>query len=93
MPKLSEREKELLALWVFVVGVLAALLAALISSLCFVMCSGESGAPGLLEALAGEGVTTLAGIAAALNAREMRTPRGGQWHKTSVANLLARLAH
>lgn len=45
----------------------------------------------VLEALVGEGVTSLGGIAAALNERGMLTPRGGQWHKTSVGNLKARL--
>ncbi len=29
-------------------------------------------------------------IAAALNAREVRTARGGDWHATTVRNLLAR---
>ena len=35
-------------------------------------------------------VSSLAGIASALNERGMLTPRGGTWHKTSVSNLLAR---
>ncbi len=40
-----------------------------------------------------EGVTSLGGIAAALNERGWATPRGGaQWHKASVRNLLARQA-
>lgn len=39
-----------------------------------------------------EGTTSLAGIAAELNARHMRTARGGKWHASSVRNLLARLA-
>jgi len=38
------------------------------------------------------GITTLAGIAAALNARGIGTPRGGSWHASSVRNLLARAA-
>jgi DNA invertase Pin-like site-specific DNA recombinase len=38
-----------------------------------------------------EGATSLGAIAAALNAREVLTPRGKQWHKTTVRNLLARL--
>jgi DNA invertase Pin-like site-specific DNA recombinase len=42
--------------------------------------------------LAAENITSLGAIAAALNERGMRTPRGGQWHKSSVSNLLARLA-
>lgn len=37
------------------------------------------------------GVTSLAGIAAELNARHIQTRRGGAWHRQSVANLLARL--
>lgn len=46
----------------------------------------------VVDALAQEGVTSLGGIADALNARGMLTPRGGHWHKSSVRNLLARLA-
>lgn len=42
--------------------------------------------------LQAEGVTSLGGLAAALNAMGAETPRGGSWHKTSVSNLLARLA-
>ncbi len=37
------------------------------------------------------GVTSLAGIAAALNEARIRTPRGGQWHPSSVRNLLNRV--
>jgi len=37
------------------------------------------------------GVTTLAGIANELNARGINTPRGANWHASSVRNLLARL--
>jgi hypothetical protein len=36
------------------------------------------------------GATTLRQIAEALNARGIATARGGQWHATSVANILAR---
>ncbi|WP_338466365.1 recombinase family protein [Novosphingobium sp. ZN18A2] len=39
-----------------------------------------------------EGTTSLAGIASELNARHMKTARGGKWHASSVRNLLARLA-
>lgn len=46
----------------------------------------------VIESLASENITSLGAIAAALNERGMLTPRGGQWHKTSVSNLLARLA-
>jgi DNA invertase Pin-like site-specific DNA recombinase len=45
----------------------------------------------VIEALVEENITSLGAIAAALNERGMETPRGGQWHKTSVANLLSRL--
>jgi DNA invertase Pin-like site-specific DNA recombinase len=36
------------------------------------------------------GLTTLRGIAATLNARGIHTARGGQWHSTTVRNLLLR---
>jgi len=36
------------------------------------------------------GVTSLAGIAEALNARGVRTARGGDWHASTVRNILAR---
>lgn len=39
----------------------------------------------------GQGVSSLNGIAAALNARAIRTPRGGRWYAASVRNLLVRL--
>lgn len=45
----------------------------------------------VIESLRAEGITSLGGIAQALNERSMKTPRGGIWHKTSVSNLLARL--
>jgi DNA invertase Pin-like site-specific DNA recombinase len=44
-----------------------------------------------LQAIRQEGVMSLAGIAAELNRRHIRTPRGGQWHASSVRNLVARL--
>ena len=37
------------------------------------------------------GLTSLLAIAAELNARHIRTRRGGRWHASSVRNLLARL--
>jgi DNA invertase Pin-like site-specific DNA recombinase len=46
----------------------------------------------VVAALAREGAVSLGAIASALNERGMLTPRGGQWHKSSVRNLLARLA-
>jgi len=36
------------------------------------------------------GVTSLSGIATALNARGVRTARGGTWHSSTVRNLLLR---
>ncbi len=38
------------------------------------------------------GVTTLQGIADALNARGIRTARGRQWYATTVKNVLDRTA-
>ena len=46
----------------------------------------------VVDDLQERGVTSLAGIARELNQMQMRTPRGGQWHPSSVRNLLARLA-
>lgn len=46
----------------------------------------------VIESLKSEGVISLGAIATALNERGMLTPRGGAWHKTSVKNLLARMA-
>jgi DNA invertase Pin-like site-specific DNA recombinase len=43
-----------------------------------------------IDYLASQGITSLGGIANALNADGFKTPRGKTWHKTSVANLLAR---
>jgi hypothetical protein len=40
--------------------------------------------------LQADGVTSLRGIADALNANEIETPRGGAWGPSSVRNLLAR---
>jgi DNA invertase Pin-like site-specific DNA recombinase len=45
----------------------------------------------VLQRYRANGLVSLGSIAAALNAESIRTPRGGIWHKTSVANLLARL--
>ncbi len=36
------------------------------------------------------GVSSYFGIAEALNARGVRTARGGRWHATTVRNLLVR---
>lgn len=46
----------------------------------------------VVDALAAQGVSSLGGIAKALNERGMLTPRGGTWHKSSVRNLLDRLS-
>ena len=46
----------------------------------------------VVTALALEGITSLGAIASAMNSRGMLTPRGGIWHKSSVKNLLERLA-
>ena len=41
--------------------------------------------------LQAQGITSLLGIAKALNDRHVQTPRGGQWFASSVRNLLLRL--
>ncbi|AXA92512.1 recombinase family protein [Massilia sp. YMA4] len=45
----------------------------------------------VLQRYRANGLVSLGKIAAALNAESIRAPRGGTWHKASVANLLARL--
>lgn len=45
----------------------------------------------IVSDLSAQGITGLGAIALALNDRDMRTPRGGRWHKSSVRNLLERL--
>ena len=47
-------------------------------------------APVLAE-LQAEGITKLRGIAGELNGRGILTRRGGQWHVSTVRNLLRRL--
>jgi DNA invertase Pin-like site-specific DNA recombinase len=44
----------------------------------------------IVSAIRASGVFSLAGIAAALNERGIRSARGGRWHVSSVRNLLAR---
>jgi DNA invertase Pin-like site-specific DNA recombinase len=44
----------------------------------------------IVRQLQASGITTLLGIAGELNARGVRTARGGAWHASSVSNLLAR---
>lgn len=46
----------------------------------------------VLAHLKEQGITSLGAIAKALNADGFKTPRDKAWHKTSVANLLTRLA-
>ena len=46
----------------------------------------------VVEHLQAQGKTSLGALAEALNEGGFRTPRGGVWHKTSVGNLLGRLA-
>ncbi|MGK6323461.1 recombinase family protein [Sphingomonas sp. DT-51] len=46
---------------------------------------------GTVEALKADGVTSMGGIAAALNSQGIVTARGGKWHASSVRNLLGRL--
>ena len=46
----------------------------------------------IVRAIQASGLTTLREIAA-LNARGVRTARGGQWHSSTVHNLLARFAN
>jgi DNA invertase Pin-like site-specific DNA recombinase len=44
----------------------------------------------VVEAIRGDGITSLNGIAAALNDRGILTARGGQWYATTVRNLVNR---
>ena len=44
----------------------------------------------IVEAIRASGINTLAGIAGALNARGLRSARGGAWRVSSVQNLIAR---
>ena len=44
----------------------------------------------IVAAIQGTGIGTYAGIAEALNIRGVKTARGGSWHATTVARLLAR---
>lgn len=44
----------------------------------------------LLTAIRAAGANTIGATTKALNQRGIRSPRGGQWHVSSVANLLAR---
>ena len=46
----------------------------------------------VLRAVRFEGSTTLRSMAEALNRRGVKSPRGGIWHPSSVANLMSRTA-
>lgn len=46
----------------------------------------------IIEDIRTAGTTSLDAIAAALNAREVRTARGGRWYASSVSNVIARAA-
>ena len=46
----------------------------------------------IIAALQARGLTTLRALALDLNAAAMQTRRGGQWHVSTVRNLLARIA-
>jgi len=46
----------------------------------------------IIAAIRATGVSTFAGVADALNARGVRSARGGKWHVSSVINLAARAA-
>lgn len=64
------------------------------ASVAAIQSNAESFAEGLrgtVDAIRGDGVKSLAGIASELNARHMRTARGGKWHASTVRNLLQRL--
>jgi DNA invertase Pin-like site-specific DNA recombinase len=46
---------------------------------------------GIIDDLCSQGIKSVRTITAELNARGILTPRGGAWHPTSVARLLARV--
>jgi DNA invertase Pin-like site-specific DNA recombinase len=65
------------------------------AALAAVRADANAFAASLADAIAGfqrAGITSLPGLAKALNEASIRTPRGGQWHPTTVRNLLRRLA-
>jgi DNA invertase Pin-like site-specific DNA recombinase len=47
---------------------------------------------GIVDDLRSQGIKSVRTLATELNARSILTPRGGAWHPTSVARLLARLS-
>ncbi|MBU6166396.1 MAG: recombinase family protein [Alphaproteobacteria bacterium] len=59
-----------------------------------VRADADAFAASLAETIAGlrsAGITSLPGLSKALNDARIRTPRGGQWHPSSVRNVLKRL--
>lgn len=46
----------------------------------------------IIDSVRASGITSLAGIAAALNARGIKSARGGAWHPATVARVIARAA-
>jgi hypothetical protein len=46
----------------------------------------------IMQEIQNAGVTSLRGLAIALNHRGVRTARGGRWQVSNVRNLLARIA-
>ena len=44
----------------------------------------------IVRSIQASGISSLAGIAGALNARGVRTARGGTWHASTVRNMLSR---
>lgn len=46
---------------------------------------------GIVSTIQASGVTTVRGIAIALNEQAIQAPRGGTWHPTAVSRLLARI--
>ena len=46
----------------------------------------------VIEEIRAAGITSLAGLARALNARGVTTPRGGKWYPTSVKNVIERVS-
>ena len=45
----------------------------------------------IIRAIQSEGATTLRSMAGALNRRGVKSPRGGRWYPSSVANLISRV--
>jgi DNA invertase Pin-like site-specific DNA recombinase len=50
-----------------------------------------SGLIPIIQAIRANGALTLASMATELNGRGIRSARGGKWHRSSMANLLARV--